>query len=236
MKFEFSTEVDGAKEAAALAAALAVLHGPAVAEALEGAADTLAVDGRPSTMQELLRTDISDPSVPVVEKGTTATQEEVEGIDAFGIPWDARIHSSTKGMNKDGSWSRRRNTPDDVFDKVMKELQGAGETMVEPNAAEAFAPEAPAEPVAPPPPPAPTETAASPVPPPPPAPTASADPITFPKLMVKITKAQTAQTIDAAKVIEFLGMFGLSAVKELASAPAETIQAVNDLVDAHVGA
>lgn len=46
-------------------------------------------------------------------------------LDSAGVPWDERIHASTKTTNKDGTWTRRRNTPDAVFDAVMAELKGA---------------------------------------------------------------------------------------------------------------
>lgn len=75
--------------------------------------------------------------------------------DTAGIPWDERIHASTKTTNRDGTWTRRRNTPDEVFDKVMAELKAANTAMTleaaagltaptpeppQPSAAEAFTP------------------------------------------------------------------------------------------------
>lgn len=52
------------------------------------------------------------PPVPKVEK------------DAQGVVWDERIHASTRNMNQDGTWKRRRGTDDVLFAQVMGELAG----------------------------------------------------------------------------------------------------------------
>lgn len=65
--------------------------------------------------------------------------------DSKGLPWDERIHSSTKGQNQDGSWKKRRNVDDATVASVEAALRGG---------------------VAPPPPP--PALAAAPPPPPPP--------------------------------------------------------------------
>lgn len=44
-------------------------------------------------------------------------------LDVDGIPWDARIHSSGKTMNKDGTWARKRNIDDALFESVKLELK-----------------------------------------------------------------------------------------------------------------
>ncbi len=44
-------------------------------------------------------------------------------LDSKGLPWDARIHASTKGTNADGAWKRRKNTPDEVTAAVEAELR-----------------------------------------------------------------------------------------------------------------
>lgn len=35
--------------------------------------------------------------------------------DASGVVWDARIHSSSRNMNKDGTWKRMRGCDDALF-------------------------------------------------------------------------------------------------------------------------
>lgn len=44
-------------------------------------------------------------------------------IDVDGLPWDARIHSSTRVKNADGRWRARRGVDDTVFDSVVAELR-----------------------------------------------------------------------------------------------------------------
>lgn len=261
MRFEFDTTTDGAKEAAALAAALAVLHGSAVADALDNAighmeitGTPLASDGHPfnvadhAARTQPIDTTAADAFAPGPETAVVPTSGRA--LDAAGTPWDERIHASTKTTNKDGTWTRRRNTPDATFDTVMAELKGIVASggfkgPAEANAAEAFADPTPSEALAAPDTAGPaTEastagqtvtTAASPSSPtPPPPPPTSTGAVTFPQLMVKITKAQTAGTIDKATVDGFLATFGLDKISGLASAGADTVQAVNAMVDDHV--
>lgn len=44
-------------------------------------------------------------------------------LDAEGMPWDERIHSSTRSQTQKGVWARRRNVDDKVFNTVTKELK-----------------------------------------------------------------------------------------------------------------
>jgi hypothetical protein len=43
-------------------------------------------------------------------------------FDKVGTPWDKRIHSSSKAINEDGTWRRRRNLADITYTTVMAEL------------------------------------------------------------------------------------------------------------------
>ena len=43
-------------------------------------------------------------------------------FDKAGTPWDKRIHSSSKAINEDGTWRRRRNLADITYTTVMAEL------------------------------------------------------------------------------------------------------------------
>lgn len=45
--------------------------------------------------------------------------------DARGMPYDDRIHASSKTTNKDGSWRYRRGVSDDVIAQVEAQLRGA---------------------------------------------------------------------------------------------------------------
>lgn len=46
-----------------------------------------------------------------------------EPRDSSGLPYDARIHAETRGVNKDGTWKRRRNVSDEIVDAVTAELR-----------------------------------------------------------------------------------------------------------------
>lgn len=69
-------------------------------------------------------------------------------LDSNGLPWDERIHSGTKGKNKDGSWKKRKNVDDATVNRISAELRAA----VSANAGTTVtttAPPAPAAPAAP---------------------------------------------------------------------------------------
>lgn len=46
-------------------------------------------------------------------------------VDADGLPWDERIHSSNRKMTAKGVWTRRKNVDDAVYNSVVAELRGA---------------------------------------------------------------------------------------------------------------
>lgn len=50
--------------------------------------------------------------------------EDVE-LDSKGMPWDERIHASTKTQNADGSWKKRRGVNDLIVKEVEAELLAA---------------------------------------------------------------------------------------------------------------
>lgn len=45
-------------------------------------------------------------------------------VDSKGMPWDARIHSSSKAKVADGSWKYRRRVSDEEVKRVEAELRG----------------------------------------------------------------------------------------------------------------
>lgn len=55
--------------------------------------------------------------------GETTTNIEV---DFDGIPWDARIHSSTKTKTVSGTWTKRKRLADGVYETVLAELKSNG--------------------------------------------------------------------------------------------------------------
>jgi len=59
---------------------------------------------------------------------TPSPTEDITGVqgeelDATGIPWDERIHTSTKTQTQKGFWKRKPRVEDDVFDTIVTELQ-----------------------------------------------------------------------------------------------------------------
>ena len=145
--------------------------------------------------------------------------------DSDGLPWDGRIHSSSKARLADGRWRQRRNTDPAVVTAVTAELRAALSAPAAPSAPVAAVPLAPVatvfpfppieEPAAVPPPPAatvlpfpfpPIEDPA--VPPPPAA-------MTFPEFMRAITAARLAPGV----VLEACKAVGMSSIPALNQRP-----------------
>lgn len=71
---------------------------------------------------------VSDPIV-YSESETIDSAEDVAGdVDAEGLPWDERIHSSSKKKTAKGVWARRRGIQDAEYNSVKAELLGAATT------------------------------------------------------------------------------------------------------------
>ena len=178
-----------------------------------------------------------EDEVPQVDEPTTeepAPQGNGIEVDASGLPWDGRIHASTRSKTQDGNWKLRRGVDDDVLAAVSNELRqtmGLVPTEVVPpspltpppaqvfSQPEARVPPPPfAPPVAPPAPPAatlPTEIPQAGI-----ANGASlSEAMTFPKLMQKITAAFAAKTLDQAAIGAAVQAAGLPSLPMLASRP-----------------
>ncbi len=62
------------------------------------------------------------PSMPPAQ--SEAEDDEVEGtLDADGLPWDERIHSSNKKFKADGRWTKRKNVDEATYNAVLGELR-----------------------------------------------------------------------------------------------------------------
>lgn len=68
-----------------------------------------------------------------------ALAEDVPEFDKRGIPWDERIHASSKSINADGTWRNKRGIDKETLEAVEKELLPVEETV------EQSEPEPPAE-------------------------------------------------------------------------------------------
>lgn len=221
MQINFHPSEINEEEARSLVGLLVALHGSVIlpsahqakSEPLTGGEDPKAPDGYADE--------------PNAADAFGASPQPDASQDSAGTPWDERIHSSSKGTNKDGTWTRRRNTPDATYDAVMAEITGqnVGPAPVTP-------PSQSANTSAPPPPPPAPETPAA--PPPPPAPAPSAGPLTFAALMMKITKGQSEHKLTKDQVAEILAAAGVPTIVSIAQDPAK-IAEVGGLVDAYIG-
>lgn len=173
----------------------------------DGQTDELAIDGRPVETEE------TDAATAFGAAPVTTTTGDVER-DKDGIPWDERIHASTKTKVAAGTWTRRRNTPDAEFDAVMQELKAANTQRTVQAAAGLIPPPPPATTggAIPLPPSAVVPTTPAPAPSQTPADTGASSTApaanTFPLIMKKITEAQTAQKIDKPTLDGFLELIG----------------------------
>jgi len=124
-----------------------------------------------------------------------------DGCDSDGLPWDGRIHSSSKARLADGRWRQRRNTDPAVVTAVTAELRSAlsapAAVVPPPPAAVVPPPLAPASAVLSFPFPPIEEPATAAVPSPP------AAAMTFPEFMRAITAARLAPgvVLEACKAV-----------------------------------
>lgn len=121
-------------------------------------------------------------------------------VDIQGMPWDGRIHSSSKEKIADGSWRKRRNTPPETVAQVEAELRA---TMA-----------------------APVPPAAASVPPAPPAPAAPGAPVVamdeiaaFQSLMQRVVSAQTSGKLLPEQVSGVLAKFQIPVFTGLLARP-----------------
>lgn len=148
------------------------------------------------------------PSAPAAPAAPVA-------VDKAGLPWDPRIHSESKAINKgDGLWRAKRGRDETIVPGIEAELRAlmalpagatapnvapvAPTTPVAPAAAPA-APESPAAPTAPPAPPAP-------------APASNGVPTNLGELMIKAQQAVNAgrmQMVDLTLAAQELGIAAL---------------------------
>lgn len=73
------------------------------------------------------RQDVSTPvqiEQPVAPINVVAPVTNGVEVDSSGMPWDERIHASTKATNKDGTWKQRRGVQPIVLEQVTAELKG----------------------------------------------------------------------------------------------------------------
>jgi hypothetical protein len=113
-------------------------------------------------------------------------------LDANGLPWDRRIHSSNHEMSKDGTWRKRRGVDEATVAAVVAELKGVMSVPVpEPVAmVEVKLPDM-----------------------------GAIQPMTFAELLDGVTQAMVGGTVTQATISWALQSLGLSALPQLVARP-----------------
>lgn len=151
------------------------------------------------------------PSAPAAPSTSAGGVE----LDSTGLPWDGRIHASTKSKTKAGAWVAKRGINDDTLvHRIEQELRAQVGV------------------VAPAPLPAPWEVAAAPAPLPPaspapalvppapaPAPAAADGPTTFEQIMPRVTQATIQGVLPPTALQAAVQALGLPSVVALQTNP-----------------
>jgi hypothetical protein len=143
----------------------------------------------------------------------------IVNVDAACLPWDARIHSENKTINKgDGLWKKKRGVS--LFDvqSVEAELRALMDMPRAPAPAAATVPPPPAVTTTVPPPPPPPPVVST-VPPPPANEPGPASITTFTQFMAFFSKLQADGVIDAASMAEFFKAKGINGAIMLSKRP-----------------
>lgn len=169
---------------------------------------------------------VTHPLVPTPEVPPPPPPAGID-VDVRGLPWDPRIHASTRAKTQDGQWRQKRGVDPNLLTVVEAELR---QTMG--IAAPPAIPPAPPVPPAPVVPPVPFAGSAT-----PPVPPVSGTPTvpgsagaattaspgnpapTFPQLMQAITKGFTGGTITQPQIAAAVQKVGLPALPMLAARP-----------------
>ncbi len=209
---EIQADAATPREFEALAAFIDVMRGVEMAAPLVvsthsgGAAIATVADTSMPTLPSAVAAASTSPTIP-------APPEGVE-IDNTGLPWDVRIHASTKATNADGSWRTKRGVDPALAAIVTAEIRSVmaapGAPLSPPVAETAPAVVDPAVAFAAPPPPPVAETVADPAP----APMAE-----FPRIMKIITEKQAAGLVTTELVRGIAVQLGLTGVADLAKRP-----------------
>lgn len=202
---------------------------------------TLMITGSPSALSKILAELDDDVAVSAaVPELRTDDDDEIQPtgeLDSTGLPWDERIHASTRTQTAKGVWKKRKGVDEATTAAVENELRArdslpvplpvgipvappVAAPMPVPAPAPAPIPTIPLLPQADAPMPAPATPAPAPIAPPVAAPTPVPMPVTAPApvaqsesvdmmtLMTKIAAGQTAGTLDADYVNDLVKRVG----------------------------
>ncbi len=183
------------------------------------------------------------PSPAAIAAPPTASPVGVVEYDSKGMPWDGRIHASSKNKVADGTWRYKRGCDEAVIAQIEAELRatmgapavaagGATQVQAAGGTAPAFGPHpffdgtaaVPPVPAAVPAAPAVVPVAPAPVVAPPPAasvavPVAAAAGLTYESLIAALPARITSGELTATQLQEACEKFGVASIGSLAARP-----------------
>lgn len=98
----------------------------AVRNAINAASEVNFVKTEETSGTDLAVWGVSGQSVPVAQifkSDVTMQPQTAANLDSAGLPWDARIHASTRAKIANGEWRLRRGIDDTTLNKVLAELK-----------------------------------------------------------------------------------------------------------------
>jgi len=152
------------------------------------------------------------PAPPAAPEAPAPAATATSGVkvDAAGLPWDSRIHASTKTQTRNGHWKKRKGVDDGTRRAVEAELKQLM-AVPTPASAEDTAPStaAPAKSTAP---PAPTPTPAA-------APTAEPESMTFAEFLRHVAERVQTGQVTMDRVNEIVKGQGIENLSLMSSRP-----------------
>lgn len=151
--------------------------------------------------------------VPVLNIPEAPEYSEAPSVfDSAGIPWDDRIHSSTKAVTEAGLWRKRRGIDPATVAEIeilLTNVSVVEDTPEMPTTPSIMMPEMPVTPM--------PEMPVAPMPEMPVAPITEMPvaPITFNDFMQGVSRGMSAKIINPAYLKELSETFGLSAITDL---------------------
>lgn len=154
----------------------------------------------------------SDDSEKEPDANAPGDSNTSDGLDKNGLPWDGRIHSSSKNKNTDGSWRYLRGVDKDLIGIVEAELRQLTSNDVPPPPPPVV--EQPKADDVPPPPPPPVEAPAADAPPPPPPVAAGVSMQDVFKRVTHLQQSGDSNRMPQDLLNECLATVGLSSMAE----------------------
>jgi len=157
--------------------------------------DPLASFQMPAPVASPLAPPIAQPAIVPMEPAVTTMPASGVDLDTEGMPWDARIHASTKTKTQAGVWKAKKGASAPTVEAVRAELKAL------------MSVQAPAMPAAPP---------AMPIPG---VPADNAAPVTLSHLMTIVTNAMLNGTLPQSSMLETIQAMGLPSIPSLSQRP-----------------